>query len=79
MIPMTVAVGANFVTRMVAGVAVFQVMAGPTEVPPLTRSWHANTICSIDTGSQQKFIGRSMGVMAVGTHNDLVLIASIHE
>ena len=69
---MTVAVGARKRSRMIARV-VFQVMAGPAEVPPLTRSWHGKTIMTIDTGPQQKLIGRPVGVMAVGTHNDLVL------
>ena len=69
---MTVAVGAIKRTGMVARV-VSQVMAGLTEVPPLTRSWHGKAILSIDTGSQQKLIGRSVRVMAVGTHNHLIL------
>jgi hypothetical protein len=73
---MTVALRASKRTRMVvtaAGNVVFQEMAGSAEVPPLTRFCHAKTIMSIDTGSQQKLIGRTVWVMAVSTHNDLVL------
>ncbi len=44
-------------------------MAGSTEFPVMTRLRYYNVVFSIDTGPQQKFIGRSMGLMAVRAHH----------
>jgi hypothetical protein len=73
---MAVAFGTVKRTRVVAWI-VFQVMAGPAKVPPLTRAWDRETVLPIDTRSQEKLIGRSVGVMAVGAHNHLVFRAGI--
>lgn len=46
-----------------------QPMAGSTEFPVMTRLGNENVAFAIDTGPQQKLIGRSMGLMAVRAHH----------
>ena len=46
-----------------------QPMAGSTEFSVVTRLRYQNVTFSIDTGPQQKLIGRSMGLMAVRAHH----------
>jgi hypothetical protein len=46
-----------------------QPMAGRTEVIILTRPRYDNAGFSINTGPEQIFIGRSMGLMAVRAHH----------
>jgi hypothetical protein len=54
------------------GIAIVQEMAGRAKIQPLAISFHHDAVFAIDRGSQQKFIGRPMRVMAIGTHDDPV-------